>query len=38
MDKKAYVTPTMEDTDLKMEAILLEVSGDPEFQEGYGDE
>jgi hypothetical protein len=38
MDKKMYVTPEMEETDLKMDTILLEVSGDPEFQEGYGDE
>ena len=38
MDKKFYVTPEMEETDLKMETYLQAFSGDPEFEEGYGDE
>ena len=38
MEKKFYVTPEMEETDLKMETYLQAFSGDPEFEEGYGDE
>lgn len=38
MEKKFYVTPEMEETDLKMDTYLQVVSGDPEFEEGYGDE
>ena len=38
MDKKFYVTPEMEETDLKMDTYLQTQSGDPEFEYGYGDE